>query len=105
MKQHNTKNKIQKIQHEGIQHEKYNTHIQRDLELSSPELSTTEKGPKQQYVDIRPLPFQNDDPINAHIDKTGKSLVALQPKSPLHSVVSLISGANSLITFNLLICF
>ena len=63
MKQHNTKNKIQKIQHEGIQHEKYNTHVQRDLELSSPELSTTEKGPKQQYVDISIGEFQRSETL------------------------------------------
>ena len=32
-------NTIQKIQHENIQHVKYNTHVQRKFELPSPELS------------------------------------------------------------------
>ena len=36
-----------------------------------------EKGPKKKSVDIWPIPFHNDDPINAHIDNTGKVLVAL----------------------------
>ena len=45
------------------------------------------KGPNQQFVDIRPIPFQNYDPINAQIENTGKSLVLLQPISPLHYVV------------------
>ena len=38
-----------------------------------------EKGPKQQYVDIRPIHFHNYGPINAQIYDTGKILVALQP--------------------------
>ena len=38
-----------------------------------------EKWPKQQYVVIIPITFQNDDPIHDHLDNTGKILVALQP--------------------------
>ena len=54
-----------------------------------------EKGPRKKSVKIQPIPFQNDDPINAHIENTGKILVALQPKYPLHSVVYPISEAKS----------
>ena len=50
-----------------MQHEKYNTHVQIEVELSLPELSMMEKGPKQKYVDILPIPFHNDDPINDQI--------------------------------------
>ena len=46
-----------------------------------------DKVPKQQSVDIWPIPFQNYHPINAQIDNTGKSLVALQTNYPLNSVV------------------
>ena len=46
-----------------------------------------EKGPKQQSVDIWPITFHKDNPIYAHLDNTGKSLFALHPTSPLHSVV------------------
>ena len=45
----------------------------------------------QQYVDIIPIPFQNDDPINVQLENTGKTLVALQPKSLLYYVVYSIS--------------
>ena len=44
---------------------KYNTHVKREAELSSPELSMIEKGPKKKAVDIHPIPFQNDYPTNA----------------------------------------
>ena len=57
---------------------------------------------KEKYVDIRPIPFENDDSINAQLDNTGKSLVALQTKYSLHYVVYLISEAKSSTTFNLL---
>ena len=40
-----------------MQHTKYNTHVQREVELSPPELSMTEKGTKQQFVEIRHTPF------------------------------------------------
>ena len=53
-----------------------------------------EKRQKQQYVDIQPVPFQNDDPIKSQIENTGKCLVALQPTSSLHFVVYPISEAN-----------
>ena len=43
-----------------------------------------EKVLKQQYVEIRPINFQNDDPINAQIENIGKMLVELQPPTPLH---------------------
>ena len=49
---------------------------------------------KQQSVEIRTIPFHNDDPINANFEKTGKILVALKPKPPLHSIVYPISEAN-----------
>ena len=38
-----------------------------------------EKVPKQTSVEIRPIPFHNDDPINSYIENTGKMVVALQP--------------------------
>ena len=60
-----------------------------------------DKVPKQQSVDIWPIPFQNYHPINAHIDNTGKSLVALQPKSSLHYVTYPISEEKSSTPFNL----
>ena len=62
-----------------------------------------EKSQKQQYVEIRYIPFQNDDPINAQLENTGKILVALQPKYPLHYVVYPILEANSSTPFHLLI--
>ena len=64
-----------------------------------------EKGPKQQYVEIRPIPFQNDDPINYQLHKTGKILVALHPKYPLHSAVYIISEAKSSTSSNVLMRF
>ena len=48
-----------------MQRKKYNTHVQREVELSSPEISMMEKVPKQQYVEIRYIPFHNDNHINA----------------------------------------
>ena len=56
--------------------EKYSTHVQREVELSSPELFMMQKVLKQQYVEIQPIPFNNDDPINSQLENTGKSLVA-----------------------------
>ena len=46
-----------------------------------------EKVPKQQYVEIRPKPFQNDDSINDQLDNIGTFLVELQPIYPLHSIL------------------
>ena len=46
-----------------------------------------EKVQKKKYVDILPIPFQNDDFINDQLENTGKILVTLQPEPPLHSVV------------------
>ena len=43
--------------------------------------------PKKNSVEIHPIPFQNNIPINDQLDNTGKSLVELQPKLPLHYVV------------------
>ena len=34
-----------------------------------------EKVSKQKYVEIWPIPFHNDDPINDQLDNTGKTLV------------------------------
>ena len=45
-----------------------------------------EKVLNQKYVDIQPIPFQNDDPISSQLENTGNIIVALQPKSPLHSI-------------------
>ena len=64
-----------------------------------------EKGPKQQYVDIRPIPFQNEYYINNQLENTGMFLVVSQPTSQLYSVVYPISEANSSTKFNLLIRF
>ena len=80
-------NTKRKIQHRTIQNKKYKTHVQREVELYSPELSMTEKLPKKKSVDIWPTPFQNDDPIYAQLDNTGNVLVELQPKPQLNSIV------------------
>ena len=64
-----------------------------------------EKERKQKSVEIRPIPFQNYDPINSQTENTGKILVALQPTSPLYYVVYPISEAKSSTTFNLLVRF
>ena len=64
-----------------------------------------DKVTKQQYVEIWPIPFQNDDPLNSHIYNTGKIRGALQPASPLHSVVYPISEANFSTQYNFLIQF
>ena len=88
---YNTKNNIRgnktqkyntKIQQENMQHEKYNTHVQREVELSSPEISIMEKVPMQKSVMIWLITFQNDDPLNAHLNNTGKKIAALQPTPP-----------------------
>ena len=55
-----------------------------------------EKVTKKQSIEILPITFQNDDPINDHLKNTGNILVALQPTPPLHSVVYPISEANSI---------
>ena len=62
-----------------------------------------EKLPKQQYAEIQTINFHNDDPVNLQLDNTGKILVSLQPKYPLHYVVYPIPEANSSTKFNLLI--
>ena len=46
-----------------------------------------EKVPKQQYVEIWPIPFQNDNRIKAQLENTDNILVALQPKFTLHHTV------------------
>ena len=51
-----------------------------------------EKQSKQQSIVIRPVNFQNDDPIIDQINNIGKCLVALQPKSSLHSIVYPVSN-------------
>ena len=51
---HNRNNKTQK----------YNTNVQRVVELYPLELSIMKKGTNQQYVEFWPIPFQNDDPTN-----------------------------------------
>ena len=62
-----------------------------------------EKRPKQPSSDIIHTHFQNDNHINDLLDNTGKHLVALEPNTKLHSVVNLVSEANSSTPFNLLI--
>ena len=79
------------------------THVKIEVQLSSPELSMIEKGPKQKYVDIRPIPFHNDDLINYHLDNTGKNVVALQPTSRIYYVVYPILESNPSTPFNLLV--
>ena len=44
--------------------QKYNTHVQREVELSSPELSMMEKVPKQQYDAIWIVPYSYN--VNGH---------------------------------------
>ena len=78
-------------------------HIQRESELSSPELSMLDKGPKQKSVEIQHMNFHNHDLINSQIEKTGNFLVVLQPNPPLHYVVYQTSEANSSTPFHLLI--
>ena len=62
-----------------------------------------EKGKNQISVKIWSITFHNDDPINAHLDNTGKILFALKPKYPLNYVVYPISESNSSTPSNLLI--
>ena len=57
------------------------------LNYHKPEISMMEKGPKQHYVQIRHIPFHNDDPISYQLENTGKTSVTLQTKSPLNSDV------------------
>ena len=56
-------------------------------------------------MDMWPIPFHNDDPINAQLDNTGKIIVALQPTPPLHSFVYPISEEKSSAQSNLLMIF
>ena len=58
----------------SIQHEKYNTHVQRVVELNPTELSMMDKRYKQQYVEISNIAYHNDDPINDQLENTGKFL-------------------------------
>ena len=60
---------------------------------------------KQQFDEIWPINFLNDDVINAQLVNKGKSLVALKSKYPLNSVVYPISEVNSSNPLNELICF
>ena len=69
------------------------THVQRVVELSLPELSIMWKVPKQKYVEVLPIPFHNDYPVNYQLDNTGKFLVELKPTYPLHSGLYPISEA------------
>ena len=64
-----------------------------------------DKVPKKKSFEICNIAFHNDDPINAHLDNTGKTLVVLQPKSPLHYVVRPISESKSSTQSNLLMFF
>ena len=46
-----------------------------------------DKRPKQKSVDKWTIPFHKNDLINAQLNNTGKNLVALQLKYPLHYFV------------------
>ena len=81
----------------------YTTYIQRGVELSSPELAMLEKVTKKQSVEIQYIPFHNNDLLFERLDNIENILVALQPKSPLHSVVYPISEVNASTLSNLLI--
>ena len=85
---HNTKNTTQKNTTK-----KYNTHVQIEVELYLLELSIMDRGRNQQSVEIQHIPFQDYDNINAQLENTGKVLVVLQSKHPLHSIVYPISEA------------
>ena len=76
------------IQHENntqknTTQNKYKTHVQIEVELSSPDFSMTEKVPNQQYVEIFPISFQNDDPANAQLDITGKNYSCITTHIPI----------------------
>ena len=86
-----------------IQLKKYNTHVQREVELSSPELSVMKKRPRQESVEIHHIAFQNGDFINDQLDNTRIFLFALQFTPPLHYVVYPISEANWSNPLNLLL--
>ena len=77
--------------------------MQKEAELSSPELSMINKVQKQIYVEIQSITFQNGYPMNTHLDNTGKIIVALQPKSLLKYIAYTISEEKSSTPFNLLI--
>ena len=74
--------------------QKYNKHVKRKAEWSSQEPSIIEKIPKQKFVEIWPVQFHNDNPINYQLDNTGNVLVVLQLTSPLNPVAYPISEAN-----------
>ena len=79
--------------------------MQREVELYPPDISMMEKVPKQNSIENSPLPFQNYYPVNAQLENTGKILVTLQRKPPLHYVVYPISEANSSTASNFLMRF
>ena len=78
MQEYNTKNITQKYKtrttHKEIHHEditqKYTTrkiqhiYVQREAEVAPPDISMMKKERQQNSVEIRPIPFQNDDPMN-----------------------------------------
>ena len=48
-------------------------------QLSLLKISMMEKLPKQQSVDIRTIPFHNDDPMNFQLENTGKFYLHYKP--------------------------
>ena len=62
-----------------------------------------EKLPNKKSVEIQTLTPQNDDPIYAQLDNTGKNVSSLQPKYLLYYDVYPISDANLSTPFNLLV--
>ena len=59
--------------------------MQREVEISSSDISMMKKQPKQKYVEIRPILFHNYYPLNYHLNNTGKIV------GVLHYVVFSIS--------------
>ena len=64
--------KHEKIQPRKIQHKNYNTHVKKEIARPLYWNVMTEKELNQQPVDIRTIPFQNDDPINDQLKNTVK---------------------------------
>ena len=53
-----------------------------------------EKGQKEKSVDIRPITFHNDIPINDQRENKGKMLRELKPDYPLNYVVYPVQKEN-----------
>ena len=72
------KNMLQRVKWtQKIKNGKYNTHVQREVELYSTGIPIMEKVQTQQFVKINPIPFHNYYPVNYQIDNKGNILVEL----------------------------